>query len=126
MDRRLLVVLLPLLGLLITATPFASHVKMYRSSLSKLAIGAPLSNPMSLLDYARHRCVAGGVREVDLNVDIAHRIVEYLRAWGNERMCYPQRFRPAYRADAFVSIHSDGHANKNARGYKVATYYVTG
>ena len=30
---------------------------------------------------------------------------------------------PAYKADAFVAIHSDGHTNKNARGFKIATYY---
>lgn len=67
--------------------------------------------------------VAGGVREVDLNVDIAHRVAEYLRSWGNQAYVLPATVPPAYKADAFIAIHSDGHANKNARGYKVATYY---
>jgi hypothetical protein len=66
---------------------------------------------------------AGGVREVDLNIDIAHRIAEYLRSWGNEAYVLPATVPPGYKADAFVSIHSDGHSNTSARGYKVATYY---
>lgn len=65
---------------------------------------------------------AGGVREVDLNVDIAHRVAEYLRVWGNDAFVLPATVPPAYKADAFVAIHSDGHTNKSARGYKVATY----
>ena len=67
--------------------------------------------------------VAGGVREVDLNVDIAHRIAEYLRSWGGEAYVLPATVPPAYRADAFVAIHADGHTNRNARGFKVATYW---
>lgn len=78
-------------------------------------------------EFARLRsstgAVAGGVREVDLNVDIAHRAAEYLRAWGNVAYVLPATVPPAYKADAFVAIHSDGHTNKNARGYKVASYY---
>jgi hypothetical protein len=66
---------------------------------------------------------SGGVREVDLNVDIAHRTAEYLRSWGNEAYVLPATVPPDYRADAFVSIHADGHANRAARGFKVATYW---
>ncbi len=66
---------------------------------------------------------AGGVREVDLNVDVAHRAAEYLRSWGNEVYVLPATVPPGYRADAFVSIHADGHANRTARGFKVATYW---
>jgi len=67
--------------------------------------------------------VAGGVREVDLTVDISHRAAEYLRAWGNQAYVVPATVPPNYRADAFVSIHADGHANRSARGFKVATYW---
>ena len=78
-------------------------------------------------EFARLRTstgsVAGGVREVDLNVDIAHRIAEYLRGWGNQAYVLPSTVPPAYRADAFVAIHSDGNANRNARGFKIATHY---
>ena len=78
-------------------------------------------------EFARLRtstgAVAGGVHEVDLNVDIAHRIAEYLRAWGNEAYVLPSTVPPAYRADAFVAIHSDGHVNRDARGFKAATHY---
>lgn len=66
---------------------------------------------------------AGGVREVDLNIDVAHRIAEYLRAWGNDAYVLPATVPPGYRADAFVAIHADGHANRSARGFKIATYY---
>lgn len=66
---------------------------------------------------------AGGVREVDLNVDIAHRAAEYLRSWGNEAYVLPAKVPPGYKADVFVSIHGDGHANRSARGFKVATYW---
>ena len=66
---------------------------------------------------------AGGVTEVDLNVDISHRIAEYLRSWGNEAYVLPSKVPPSYHADAFVSIHSDGHNNRQARGFKMATYY---
>ncbi|HZG66646.1 MAG TPA: hypothetical protein VEZ12_07870, partial [Herpetosiphonaceae bacterium] len=55
---------------------------------------------------------AGGVREVDLNVDVAHRAAEYLRSWGNEAFVLPATVPPGYRADVFVSIHADGHANR--------------
>jgi len=78
-------------------------------------------------EFARLRdstgAVHGGVREVDLNVDVSHRIAEYLRAWGIEAYVLPAPVPPAYKADAFVSIHADGNNNRSARGYKVATYY---
>jgi N-acetylmuramoyl-L-alanine amidase len=67
--------------------------------------------------------VAGSVREVDLNVDIAHRVAQYLRDWGNEAFVLPATVPPHYRADAFVALHSDGNTNTSARGYKVATYW---
>jgi len=66
---------------------------------------------------------AGGVREVDLNVDIAFRVAEYLKSWGNEAYVLPSNVPPDYHADAFVALHSDGHTNRAARGYKVATYW---
>ncbi len=66
---------------------------------------------------------AGGVREVDLNIDIAHRVAEYLRSWGNEAYVLPSKVPPSYHADAFLTIHSDGNNNTSARGFKVATYY---
>ena len=67
--------------------------------------------------------VVGRVREVDVNVDIAHRVAEYLRAWGNQAYVLPATVPPNYRADAFVSIHADGHNNTSARGFKVASYW---
>ncbi len=65
----------------------------------------------------------GGVPEVELNVDVSHRIAEYLRSWGIEAYVLPAPIPPAYKADAFVSIHADGNSNRSARGYKVATYH---
>ncbi|GAC1646672.1 MAG: N-acetylmuramoyl-L-alanine amidase [Herpetosiphon sp.] len=66
---------------------------------------------------------AGGAREVDLNVDIAHRTAAYLRDWGNEAYVLPANIPAHYHADAFVALHSDGNDNTRARGYKVATYW---
>lgn len=67
--------------------------------------------------------VHAGVREVDLNIDISHRVAEYLRSWGNEAYVLPATVPPNYKADAFVSIHADGSSNRDARGFKVATYW---
>ncbi len=118
----LLLFLLTLLSLLLAVHP----VRAFNPPIVALQAGHWRSNELPA-EFARLRtstgAVAGGVREVDLNVDIAHRIAEYLRSWGNQAYVLPSTVPPAYKADAFVAIHSDGHANRNARGYKVATYY---
>lgn len=118
--------LLIALLVVVSFTAFVQPVRAQRVPVVALQAGHWQTSQMPD-EFARLRTstgsTAGGVREVDLNVDIAHRVAEYLRSWGNEAYVLPSTIPPAYRADAFVAIHSDGNNNKSARGYKVATYY---
>jgi hypothetical protein len=66
---------------------------------------------------ARH----GDYREVDANLDIARRVVEYLLAAGIQVDLLPATVPPGYRADAFVSIHADGAYRPGVRGWKMST-----
>lgn len=66
---------------------------------------------------ARH----GSFREVDANLDIARRVVEYLLAAGIQVDLFPATVPPGYRADAFVSIHADGAYRPGVRGWKMST-----
>lgn len=121
--RSLLLFLLPLLVLL---TPIVPRTHAQRPPLVAMQAGhwQTEAYPEEFFWLRTSTgAVAGGVREVDLNIDIAHRIAEYLRSWGNEAYVLPATVPPSYRADAFVAIHSDGHANREARGFKVATYW---
>lgn len=68
-----------------------------------------------------------GLREVDINLEVAKRVVQILRA-HNYDVDLLQEFDsrlPAYRSDALVSIHADScmeftDATPPASGYKVA------
>lgn len=122
---RQLCFLLILVGLLSTAV-VPQQTRASNPPLVAIQAGHWRSNELPD-EFARLRgnsgASAGGVREVDLNIDIAHRIAEYLRSWGNNSYVLPATVPPTYRADAFVAIHSDGHTNTSARGYKIATYH---
>jgi N-acetylmuramoyl-L-alanine amidase len=124
MSRRLCLLLFVLGFVSLTAIP--QQTRAFNPPLIAIQAGHWRSNELPD-EFARLRnntgASAGGVREVDLNIDIAHRVAEYLRAWGNEAYVLPATVPPAYHADAFVSIHSDGHTNQSARGFKVATYH---
>jgi hypothetical protein len=124
MLRRLSMMLAPLVVVLVVVA--AQPLRAFNPPVVAIQAGHWRTHEQPE-EFARLRtstgAVAGGVREVDLNVDIAHRIAEYLRAWGNEAYVLPATVPPAYKADAFVAIHSDGHNNTRARGYKIATYY---
>jgi hypothetical protein len=63
----------------------------------------------------------GRYREVDANLEIARRVVEQLRSAGIAAELLPATVPPGYRADAFVSIHADGAARSDVRGWKAAT-----
>lgn len=67
--------------------------------------------------------VAGNVREVDVNLRITNLAAAYLRAAGVSVDVLPATVPPAYRADAFLSIHADGSPNPQARGWKAATHW---
>jgi hypothetical protein len=66
---------------------------------------------------------AGGIREVQVNLDIAQRTAVYLRNAGIEVDILPATVPPSYRADAFVAIHADGNASTRLRGFKAATHW---
>jgi N-acetylmuramoyl-L-alanine amidase len=66
---------------------------------------------------------AAGIREVQVNLDIAQRTEGYLRAAGVQVDLIPATVPPSYRADAFVSIHADGSGNTSLRGFKAATHW---
>ena len=63
----------------------------------------------------------GSYREVDANLDIARRVVQYLLAAGIQVDLLPATVPPGYRADAFVSIHADGAYRAGVRGWKMST-----
>jgi N-acetylmuramoyl-L-alanine amidase len=63
----------------------------------------------------------GRYREVDANIEIARRVVEYLRAAGIQVDLLPATVPPGYQADAFVSIHADGAYRPGVRGWKMST-----
>jgi hypothetical protein len=67
--------------------------------------------------------VAGGVREYEVNLDIAQRAAGYLRGYGVAVDVLPATVPVNYRADAFVSLHADGSANTRASGFKAATHW---
>jgi N-acetylmuramoyl-L-alanine amidase len=63
-----------------------------------------------------------GLREVDINVAVAERVVAALRSQGYEVDLleeFDERL-DGYQADAFVSIHSDSCEIQGASGFKVA------
>jgi N-acetylmuramoyl-L-alanine amidase len=62
-----------------------------------------------------------GLSEVELNLDIARRVVALLAAQGVAVDLLPATVPPGYDADAFVAIHADGASSGAARGFKLAT-----
>lgn len=66
---------------------------------------------------------AGGYREYEVNLDIANRAAEYLRAEGVTVDVLPATVPPSYVADAFVAIHADGNASSRISGWKAAGHW---
>jgi hypothetical protein len=64
--------------------------------------------------------IYGPYREVELNLQIATRVVAQLRQAGVEAELLPATVPAGYRADAFVAIHADGANRPGARGWKLA------
>ncbi|MBC8163230.1 MAG: N-acetylmuramoyl-L-alanine amidase [Roseiflexaceae bacterium] len=68
---------------------------------------------------------AGGVTELQVNLDITNRVAELLRSRGIITDVLPATVPPGYQAAAFISIHADGSPNTKARGFKLATPWRT-
>jgi N-acetylmuramoyl-L-alanine amidase len=64
-----------------------------------------------------------GVREVDINLDIANRVKAILVPKGIVVDVLPTTIPPGYLADAFVALHGDGDGSGERSGFKMA--YVT-
>ena len=64
-----------------------------------------------------------GIKEVDINLDIAKRIKTILEAKGIAVDVLPTTIPQGYLADAFVSLHGDGDGKGDKSGFKMA--YVT-
>lgn len=64
--------------------------------------------------------VGGGYREYEVSLEIAQRTAGYLRGAGVAVDILPATVPPSYRADAFVSLHSDGSSNTGLSGFKLA------
>jgi N-acetylmuramoyl-L-alanine amidase len=65
---------------------------------------------------------ADGLQEVDINLDVASRVVALLQQQGYYAELLPEFSRRlnGYRADAFVSIHADACEPAGVSGFKVA------
>ncbi len=61
-----------------------------------------------------------GWREVDVNLDIARRVVALLSQAGVQADLLPATVPVDYRADAFVALHGDASSSPSASGYKAA------
>ena len=61
-----------------------------------------------------------GWREVDVNLDIARRVVERLSQAGVQAELLPVTVPVQYQADAFVSLHGDVSNDASVSGYKAA------
>jgi N-acetylmuramoyl-L-alanine amidase len=66
---------------------------------------------------------AGGLREYQVNLDVAERAAGYLRGYGVAVDILPATVPVNYRADAFVSLHADGSTNTRLSGFKAATHW---
>ncbi|NJO84832.1 MAG: N-acetylmuramoyl-L-alanine amidase [Blastochloris sp.] len=69
--------------------------------------------------------IVGGYTELQVNLDIAQRVVALLEQQGVVVDLLPATIPPAYLADAFVSLHADGSTSTGRRGYKLATPWRT-
>ncbi len=63
----------------------------------------------------------GVLQEVDVNLEIARRVVSQLADGGVSAELLPATVPAGYEADAFVAIHADGGERPSERGWKVAS-----
>lgn len=63
---------------------------------------------------------AGGVNEVDINLDVAQKTIALLNRQGIDASLLPATLPEDYCASAFVAVHADGNDDASVYGYKVA------
>jgi N-acetylmuramoyl-L-alanine amidase-like protein len=68
---------------------------------------------------------AAGYAEVDVNLNVARRVVRLLESDGIVVDLLPATIPAGYDADAFVALHADGSPSSAARGFKLATPWRT-
>lgn len=66
-----------------------------------------------------HGATGGGKAEWEVNLDIARRVADLLRAADVDAEVLPATVPVEYRAHAFLSIHADGDESGRNRGYKL-------
>lgn len=66
---------------------------------------------------------AGGIREYEVNLDVAQRTAGYLRGEGVAVDVLPATIPQNYYADAFVSLHADGNRSTQLSGFKIAGHW---
>lgn len=77
--------------------------------------------PSELAALRRSTGASGnGWREVDVALAMSNKVAEILRSMGAKVDRLPATVPPAYKADAFVSLHGDANANTKVSGYKLA------
>jgi hypothetical protein len=78
--------------------------------------------PEALDSLSGHTGSAGGGRtELQMNLEIAHKVAPLLRMSGVVVDILPATVPTGYTADAFIAIHADGNSSTSARGFKVST-----
>lgn len=63
---------------------------------------------------------AGGYTETEVNLAIAEKTADLLRARGIAVDILPATVPPDYWADAFIAIHADGSTDPSTTGFKIA------
>ena len=66
-----------------------------------------------------HGATGGGKAEWEVNLDVARRMADLLRAADVEAEVLPATVPIEYRAHVFLSIHADGDESGRLRGYKL-------
>jgi hypothetical protein len=81
---------------------------------------AELPEPLARLRTSTG-AVGGGRTEPQVTLDIAQRVARLLRSKGRTVEVLPATVPTGYEADLFISLHADGNASSQPRGYKVST-----
>lgn len=63
---------------------------------------------------------AAGISEVDVNLDIAERVVAQLQAHGITADLLPATVPAGYSPDLFIALHADGSTDTTMHGFKAA------